>query len=75
MPDPKSERELDKALRGGRPGPSRDFGERLRERLLATELRERRPARLWILVSAYVCSGLVLLALAAGGAAGGGPFG
>jgi hypothetical protein len=75
MIDPKhQERELGKALADRRPGPSRDFGERLRERLVATELRGRRPARLWLLVAAYLCSGLVLLALAAI-AAGGGPFG
>jgi hypothetical protein len=76
MPDPNPpERQLDEALKRRRPGPSRDFGDQLRERLLATQLRARRPARLWPVVAAYLCSGLVLLALAAFGAAGVGPFG
>jgi hypothetical protein len=76
MPDvTPPQRELGKALRGRRPDPSRGFGDRLRERLLAAELRAQRPARLWLVVGAYLFSGLVLLALAAIGAAGSGPFG
>lgn len=76
MPDAKPpERELGKALTGRRPGPSRDFADRVRERLLATELRAQRPARLWLVVGAYLVSGALLLALAAIGAAGGGLFG
>ena len=67
--------QLDARLRHDRPAPSRSFTARLRETLLERDAQARRPARLWLLVFAYVCSGAVLLLLAALGAFGGGPFG
>jgi hypothetical protein len=66
---------LDQRLRRDRPAPSSSFTTRLRERLLERDAQARRPARLWLLVLVYVGSGVVLLLLAALGAAGGGPFG
>jgi hypothetical protein len=69
--DPKAERTLLHA----RPEPTRQFGDRLRERLLEQHAADRRPAHLWLLVGAYVCSGLALLILAVLSASGGGPFG
>ena len=67
--------QLDARLRRERPAPSGTFTTRLRERLLERDAQARRPARLWLLVFAYLCSGAVLLLLAALGAFGGGPFG
>ena len=45
--------------------------DRLREHLLTIEARERRPAQLWLLVSAYALAGVVLLVVAAVAAGGG----
>lgn len=67
--------QVDARLRERRPAPSGRFTRRLRDRLLERDAQARRPARLWLLVFAYVCSGAVLLLLAALGAAGAGPFG
>jgi hypothetical protein len=69
--DPK----LDAELREQRPRPSGRLRTELRQRLLELNARDRRPARLWLLVAAYTGSGAVLLVLAAFGASGGGPFG
>jgi hypothetical protein len=69
------DRTADRSLRRARPEPGRDFGEQLRAQLLEQHAAGRRPARLWLLVAAYVCSGVVLLLLAALSASGGGPFG
>lgn len=70
-----SEEQLGEALRERRPKPPRAFTADLRERLRELEARARRPPHLWRLVGAYVGSGVLLLVLAALGAAGGGPFG
>jgi hypothetical protein len=67
--------QADATLRERRPRPARDFGDRLRARLMELDAGARRPPRLWLLVVAYVCSGAVLLLLAALSASGGGPFG
>ena len=67
--------QTDAALTKGRPRPRREFGSHLRERLVAADARARRPARLWLLVAAYVGSGAMLLLLAALSASGGGLFG
>jgi hypothetical protein len=76
MPDrDPTERQLDAALRRRRPAPSRSFGADLRDQLLELDARARRPPHLRILVATYICSGLLLLLLAALGAAGVGPFG
>lgn len=78
MPEHKTdipEERLDAALRGQRPAPSRPFAGGLRDRLAELEARAGRPPRLWALVAAYACSGVLLLVLAAIGALGGGPFG
>ena len=58
-----------------RPVPRASFRGDLRRSLLA-DSRERhtRPARLRLLISAYAGSGLVLLAVAVVGLAGGGPL-
>jgi hypothetical protein len=64
--------DLEDALEAGRPAPSRQFGDRLREHLLSIEASERRPAQLWLLVGAYACAGLLLLVVAAVAAGGGG---
>jgi hypothetical protein len=67
--------QLDAALRGQRPTPSRPFAGSLRDRLVELEARAHRPPRLWALIAAYSFSGVLLLVLAAIGALGGGPFG
>jgi hypothetical protein len=64
--------ELADALQSGRPAPSRQFGDRLREHLVALDARDRRPAQLWLLVTAYACAGILILVLAAIAAGGGG---
>ncbi len=69
------DRATESALRKGRPSPAPEFGSTLRERLIAADARTRRPARLWLLVAAYISSGVLLLILAALSASGGGPFG
>lgn len=63
--------DLADALHAGRPEPSRQFGDRLREHLLELHARERRPAGLWLLVTAYACAGVLLLVIAAIAATGG----
>ncbi len=64
--------ELADALHARRPAPRREFGDRLREQLLELGARERRPAQLWLLASAYAFAGVLLLVLAAIAAGGGG---
>jgi hypothetical protein len=66
------DRELEGALDAGRPEPSRQFGDRLRARLLELQARENRPDHLWALVGAYAGSGTLLLVLAAIAAVNGG---
>ena len=73
--DEARDEEFAESLRSRRPAPSRKFAFGLRERLLTQRARATRPEHFWALVAAYGCSGLVLLALAALGATGGGPFG
>jgi hypothetical protein len=46
----------------------------LRWRMTDIERRDARPPHLWVLVAAYLAAGLLLLALAALSATGGGPF-
>lgn len=60
-----------------RPLPRPMFKARLRRKLsnMAAQPGATRPERLRLLVSAYVGSGLVLLAIAATGVAGAGPLG
>jgi hypothetical protein len=70
QPRPPRDPELEAELRRERPAPSRDFGDRLRDRLLAAELATHRPPNLWLLVAAYVACGIVLLVIAAVGAGG-----
>ena len=65
---------LARTLRTARPAPSGSFGADLREQLRALRWGPSRPAHLWLLVAAWVTCGLVLLLLAALGAAGSGPF-
>jgi hypothetical protein len=67
--------EADAELRAARARPDDEFGSRLRDRLMEADARARRPARLRLLIAAYACSGLLLLALAALSASGGGVFG
>jgi len=62
------------ALEQRRPAPSRQFTMRLREHLTELEARAHRPARLRLLVAAYISCGALVLALAALGATGHGPF-
>jgi hypothetical protein len=58
-----------------RPTPRAAFRGELRRRLLqAADLRSARPQRLRFLIAAYAGSGTVLLAIAALGLAGAGPF-
>jgi hypothetical protein len=71
--EPQDER-LARMLQGRRPEPSAEFASGLRQRLTAERWRPHRPAHLWQLVAAWICCGLALLALAALGAAGSGPF-
>jgi hypothetical protein len=70
QPRPPRDPELEAELRRERPAPSREFGDRLRERLLVAELAAHRPPNLWLLVAAYVACGIVLLVIAAVGAGG-----
>jgi hypothetical protein len=64
--------DLEGALHSGRPAPSREFSDRLREHLVAVDARDRRPAQLWLLVTAYACAGILILVLSAIAAGGGG---
>ena len=73
MPEQDDER-LGRALRASRPAPSSDYGTRLRRRLTALDARTRRPDRLWTLVVAYACSGLLVLIFAAVAGAAPRPF-
>ena len=68
--DPVAER-----LEAERPIPAASFRGTLRRRLLSDLEREpSRPQRLRLLITAYAGSGLALLAVAAVGLAGAGPF-
>jgi hypothetical protein len=65
---------LARTLRAQRPAPDAAFGAEVRERLHALRWGPSRPAHLWLLVAAWVSCGILLLLLAALGAAGSGPF-
>ena len=67
--------ELDSRLRAARPVPGAGFRGELRRRLLAQGEGESAPRRLRVLITAYASSGSALLAVAAIGLAGVGPFG
>jgi hypothetical protein len=49
------------------PAPSREFSDRLRERLRDLDAAARRPTNLWMLVAAYAIAGVILLIAAAAG--------
>jgi len=72
-PEPTDER-LARQLHARRPEPSTEFASVLRERLTEQRWLPHRPAHLWPLAAAWLCCGLLLLVLAALGAAGSGPF-
>ena len=61
-------------LQAERPVPHPGFRGELRRRLVATPARRSRPARVKAAIAAYAGSGLGLLAVAAIGLAGVGPF-
>ena len=44
-----------------RPTPSREFADRLRERLRELNALARRPPHLWAIVAAYAIAGIALL--------------
>ena len=67
--------QLARRLQIERPVPSAAFRGMLRRRLVGEDPPRGRPSRLRLLVAAYLGSGAVLLALAATGVAGAGPFG
>lgn len=60
-----TEDQLGAALRRRRPEPRSGFAAGLRQRLGELDARARRPRHLWLLVAAWVCSGVVLLVIAA----------
>jgi hypothetical protein len=67
--------ELSHRLAAERHVPSASFRGRLRRHLLASgAAAHTRPARVRLMIAAYAGSGLVLLAVAAIGVAGAGPF-
>lgn len=61
-------------LRANRPVPAAGFRGELRRHLLRHPAAAGRPARLWARIAAPIGSGGALLALAAAGVAGAGPF-
>jgi hypothetical protein len=67
--------EIDARLRTARPVPRPAFRGDLRRRLLAQGESEPAPRRLRLLITAYAGTGSALLAIAAIGVAGVGPFG
>ena len=67
--------EIDARLRAGRPVPRARFRGDLRRWLLAGGEGEPAPRRLRLLITAYAGTGTALLAIAAVGVAGLGPFG
>lgn len=67
--------ELDARLRTARPVPRASFRGDLRRRLLEQRENEATSRRLRFLITAYASSGAALLAIAAVGIAGVGPFG
>jgi hypothetical protein len=73
-PSEPGDQQLGQALSRRRPAPSDEYASRLRERLMWLHWGARRPAHLRGLIIAWMCCGLLLLALAALGAAGSGPF-
>jgi len=73
-PEPAHE-ELGTRLRTGRPVPRAPFRGELRRRLVALAETERTPRRLRLLITAYASAGTALMAAAAVGVAGVGPFG
>jgi hypothetical protein len=46
------------------PAPSREFADRLRERLRQLDAAARRPPNLWVMVAAYGIAGVVMLLIA-----------
>jgi hypothetical protein len=62
------------ALRRGRPVPAAAFRGDLRRRLLRKGAGASRPRRLWLAVAGSASLGSALLAVAAVGLAGSGPF-
>jgi hypothetical protein len=48
------------------PAPSREFADRLRERLRELDARARRPPHLWAMIAAYAVAGTALLLAALG---------
>jgi hypothetical protein len=48
------------------PAPSREFADRLRERLHELDALARRPPHLWAMVAAYAVAGIALLLAAVG---------
>jgi hypothetical protein len=66
--------QLGQALSLRRPAPSNEFADHLRTRLMLLHWTAQRPAHLRLLIAAWTCCGLLLLALAALGAAGSGLF-
>jgi hypothetical protein len=67
--------ELALQLEAGRPLPAPGFRGELRRRLAGTEAKGvMAPRRVRSLALSYALSGLLLLAVAAAGVAGGGPF-
>ena len=65
---------LGDVLRRGRPVPSAAFRGELRRRLISAPARSARPRYLWALVAGSASVGSALLAFAAVGVAGTGPF-
>lgn len=66
--------QLRQKLARSRPVPRGRFVTDLRRRLTDLEGRAGRPPYLWALIAGYLAAGLLLLALAAMSATGGGPF-
>lgn len=65
---------LGEALSSRRPEPNRDYASTLRDKLLEARARANRPQHLWLLVGAYVLTGVVLLIIAASASAAPGSF-
>ena len=49
------------------PTPSREFADRLRDRLRELDAAARRPPNLWAMVAAYAIAGIALLIVAVAG--------
>lgn len=68
------ERDVEQLLRRRQPTLAPVSEARIRRELMARAAREQRPARLALLIAIYLFCGLLLLGLAAAGAAGVGPL-